>query len=63
MGAIGGAINFCLQKSSMPIGRIGIFEIAFVMTGENKNKFYMEIHESVGYHEKGRLPYHQETFF
>ena len=26
MGTIGGADNFCLQKSIMPIGRIGIFE-------------------------------------
>ncbi len=25
MGTIGGANNFCLQKSSMLIGRIGIF--------------------------------------
>ena len=25
MGTIGGADNVCLQKSSMPVGRIGIF--------------------------------------
>ncbi len=27
MGTIGGADNFCLQKSRMPLGRIGIFYI------------------------------------
>ncbi len=26
MDTIGGADNFCLQKSSMPIGRIGVFK-------------------------------------
>ena len=33
MGTIGGANNFCLQKSSMQIGRIGIFYL------ENHFKF------------------------
>ena len=30
MNTIGGADNFCLQKSRMPLGRIGIFIYAFM---------------------------------